>query len=76
MPSEYRQGHNGNCLLSRDRGSVSNHIVKLDSGINVPLMARCISIGECESCGGSIVVLEIEMMEFIDLEVTERDLSD
>ena len=44
---------------------MSNHIVKLDAGHDV-------SIGECESCGDGIVILEIEMVKCIDLKMTER----
>ena len=52
----------GNCPLIIERGTVSNHIAKIRC-LNVPWWYNA-SIGECESCGGSIIILETAKLIF------------
>ena len=45
-------------------GTVSNHIVKIRCLYKCPVWWHNASIGECESCGGSLIWLEIGEMIF------------
>ena len=53
----------GNCSLIIERGTMSNHIVKIRC-LDMPPWWHVAYVGECESCGSRMVGLEVEMMKF------------
>ena len=60
----------GNCPLIMERDTVSNHIEKIRC-LNAPWWHNA-SVGECESCCGSISLLEYGDVELIWMEGLER----